>query len=57
VQVIQNKGGSWRIERNSRVIADGLSNARAWQMADEHDEQAQGMEETRRRIDIAMGQW
>jgi hypothetical protein len=55
--VTQNSDGGWRVERDGIVIADGLSNAAAWREADRLDTEAEGMEETRRRISIAVGQW
>jgi hypothetical protein len=36
---------------------EGLTNERAWAMADRLDETAQGMEGVRRKISIAVGQW
>jgi hypothetical protein len=55
--LIRLKKPAWRVERDGVVIAEGLSNSRAWAIADDHDSQARRDEETRRRIDIAMGQW
>jgi hypothetical protein len=57
IRVTQNSDGGWRVERDGIVIADGLSNAAAWREADRLDTEAEGMEETRRRISIAVGQW
>jgi len=56
-RVAQNSDGGWRVEKNGAVIADGLSNSRAWAVADDHDDQARHDEETRRQISIAIGQW
>jgi hypothetical protein len=56
--VIQSANGTWRVERaNGKVIAEGLTHARAWEIWDEHDLKAAHMEEKRRRISIAQGQW
>jgi hypothetical protein len=41
IRVAQNPDGGWRVERDGIVIAT----------------EAEGMEETRRRISIAVGQW
>jgi len=57
IRVTQNSDGERTFERDGIVIADGLSNAAAWREADRLDTEAEGMEETRRRISIAVGQW
>jgi hypothetical protein len=57
-KVEQAQDGTWRvISAAGEVVADGLSNSRAWAVADDHDQQANEMEETRRSISIAVGQW
>jgi hypothetical protein len=56
--VRQSADGTWRVEKpNGKIIAEGLTHARAWQIWDEHDRNAAHMEEKRRRISIATGQW
>lgn len=56
--VVQAADGTWRVLRlNGKVIAEGLTHARAWAIWDEHDREAARMEETRRRVSIATGQW
>jgi hypothetical protein len=56
--VVQSTDGTWRVERsNGEIIAEGLSHARAWAIWDEYDREATRMEETRRRVSIATGQW
>jgi hypothetical protein len=56
--VVQAADGTWRVVGpRGKVIADGLSNAEAWRVWDEQDRKATQMEETRRRVSIATGQW
>jgi hypothetical protein len=56
--VLQADDGTWRVVRpNGKIIAEGLTHARAWQIWDEHDRNAAHMEEKRRGISIAQGQW
>ena len=56
--IVQAADGSWKVVRPSgKVIAEGLTHARAWAIWDEHDRKAAQMEEKRRRISIAQGQW
>jgi hypothetical protein len=57
-KVEQATDGTWRvIGPAGDVIADGLSNSRAWHLADERDHQANKMDEKHRRIGVAIGQW
>jgi hypothetical protein len=56
--VVQSADETWRVERpNGKIIAEGLTHARAWAIWDDHDREATRMEETRRRVSIATGQW
>jgi hypothetical protein len=57
LSVKQSADGTWTVQRDGEIIAAGLTNAAAWREADRIDEVAVHMEETRRRISIAVGQW
>jgi hypothetical protein len=57
LSVVQAADGTWCVKRGRKIIAEGLSNQQAWSRWDELDREANLMEETRRRISIATGQW
>lgn len=58
MKVKQSDDGAWFVVAPSGyVVAEGLSNAEAWRIADLHDRDANQAEEKRRRISIAVGQW
>jgi hypothetical protein len=58
VTVVEATDGTWRVEGpRGKIIAEGLTHSRAWAIWDEHDRKAAHMEERRRRISIATGQW
>lgn len=56
VSVRQTDTG-WAVIKDGEVVADGLSNARAWQLADQYSSVDQGMEATRRDVSYYTGQW
>jgi hypothetical protein len=59
MRVEQESDGTWAIVdfAGVAVVRGFATNSAAWKWIDEHDKNAEQMEETRRRISIAIGQW
>lgn len=55
--VEQASDGTWRVRDGDEIIAEGLSNARAWQIAEIYSETDLRMNDTHRRISYHIGQW
>ncbi len=53
---VQRAGADWSVEVAGETVADGLTNAKAWQIADELSARDMNMEETRRRVAYHVGQ-
>ena len=55
--VVQAADGTWMVKRRGKVIAEGLSNERAWAIWDHQDRESTRVEEPRPRSSIAPGPW
>lgn len=55
--VDQDDDGTWSVRDGEQIIAAGLSNARAWEIAERYSPADMQMNDTHERVGYHIGQW